>query len=115
MMGNLIILAVVAGGLLFLCYHFSKVKCPYCGSRNCVFINSVDTGYEAISIKKEETIEHYNKDQLIGKDPKAFELPSSVSKRKYYVPGTRYFFDSTYRCNKCNRQFVRSEHNDVEN
>ncbi len=114
-MGNLIVLGIIVVVVLLFCYYFSKAKCPHCGSRSCEFINSVDTGSEIISIKKEEVIEHYNKEQLNWGQPKVGEKPSSVSKRKYYVPATRYFFDSTYRCNKCNHQFIRSEYRDVEN
>ncbi len=114
-MGNLIVLGMIAIVIFLLCYYFSKAKCPYCGSRNCTFLNSIDAGSEIISIQKEEVIEHYNKEQLNWNQPKPGEKPSSISKRKYYVPATRYFFDSTYRCNKCNSQFVRTEHRDVEN
>jgi len=107
----IIILGVV--GLVILVSYLNRPKCPKCGKRDSLSTSRKTVKSERISIKKEETIKHYSKDQTAAGRPIAV-MPESVSKRTYTVPGIRTYYDVKYTCRACGESFTRREYTDNE-
>ena len=98
--------AALMGALL---KYLGKAKCPDCGSRKCLLISRTDKGSCDIDIRKIKNI------MASGTSQSPTIMPYRVSNRRYIVPGTRYFFESTYRCTHCGKEFVCSGYKDIAN
>ena len=100
-------------GVIAFSTHFSRAKCSKCGKRNSHAVSRKEIRTERISIKKQERIKHYSKEQTMAGRPITV-IPESVSTRNYTVPGIRTFYDVIYTCQNCGEQFSRREYTDTE-
>ncbi len=115
-MGLLVFLIIAAIVFAVIIGYFKAAKCPKCGKRRSSEIDRWQTRVEHITIHKEEKINHYRQDQMIGTSIKPGEKfsPASTTVRKYTVPGERVYYDVKYRCNYCNNEYIRSEYQEYE-
>lgn len=85
-----------------------KQRCFVCQSRKCIPVKREAKGETEIEIQKVKNI------MTTATGQRGPVMPYSVSNRRYIVPGKRLFFDVTYRCKRCGKEFVCPEFMDVE-
>jgi|GEM_PF-3102803 len=107
------IVGIIVFSLYFRVVELLGAKCPKCGKRKSHEVSRKEAKQEKITIKKEEKIEHYGKNQTQMGERKLFEQPERISIRKYTVPGIRIYYNVTYSCKICGELFIKSEY--IEN
>ncbi len=112
----LIITIIVIIGLAVLSAYLKLPKCPNCKKRKSKETDRKISYEEKIKIKKEEQVAHYSKNQISYGQIRFGQKnnPSSVTVRKYTVPGKRIYYDVTYHCNNCGTEYTRTETKDEE-
>ena len=108
-----LILTVIVGILVAALFSFrlklcKKQRCLECHSRRCILVKRENKGETEIEIQKVKNI------MTTATGQRGPVMPYSVSNRRYIVPGKRLFFDATYLCKSCGKEFVCPEVVDVE-
>ena len=112
----LLLIAAVIIGIIYAIWYSNQPECPECKKRKSTLISKTSTGFENITISKQEEIKHYRKDQLSGSTVlfKEVNNPDSVSIRDVNVAGVREHFIAEYSCKVCGAVFTRQEYQDRE-
>ena len=107
------ILTVIVGIIVAVLFSIwvklhTKQRCFVCGSKRCIPVKRETKGETEVEIQKVKNI------MTTATCQRGPVMPYSVSNRRYIVPGKRLFFDVTYRCKRCGKEFVCAEFIDVE-
>lgn len=104
-----VIVGILAAALLSIWLKLrEKQRCFACRSRRCILVKRENKGETEVEIQKVKNI------MTTATGQRGPVMPYSVSNRRYFVPGKRLFFDVTYRCKRCGKEFVCAEFIDVE-
>ena len=99
-----ILVAALFSVMMKLC---KKQRCLECRSRRCIPVKRENKGETEIEIQKVKNI------MTTATGQRGAVMPY-ISNRRYIVPGKRLFFDVTYRCKRCGKEFVCPEFMDIE-